>query len=308
MHLASGHELGYDVLLLALGAKRRVTERQAITFLGPESTGAMTDLLQELRTGRIKRVAFVVPAGVSWPLPLYELAVLTARDVRSHGVHDARVWLVTPELDPLAAFGRRAGQEVGALLADSGVTFFGSADAAIGAGSVLIGGDRHLDVDRVVTIPVLEGPRVPGIPCDPAGFVPVDGYGRVAGAFDVYAVGDGAAFAHKQGGLAAQQADAAATAIAAEAGADVEPQPFRPVLRTVFLTGGPALSMRYRPVRGSGYGDVTDEPLWSPPVKIAGRYLAPYLHKASQGAPLAGSTADRVPAGAIEPQVGARFS
>lgn len=290
--LASGRELGYDVLVLALGATRRVVEREAITFLGHETIGAIAELLEELREGRVKRVAFVVPAGVCWPLPLYEIAVLTAHDVRAHGVQDARFWLVTPKQDPLAAFGQGAIQAVESLLAHSGVTFWGAASASIGAGSVRIGGDRRLDVDRVVTLPVLKGPRVPGVPCDPEGFVPVNEYGRVVDVLNVYAVGDGAAFAIKQGGLATQQADAAATAIAAEAGADVDPQPFRPVLQSLFLTGGANLSMRYRPVPGSGYGDVSEKPLPWAPVKITGRYLAPYLQRASEGGPPSGAPAD----------------
>lgn len=277
VRLAGGRELGYDVLVLALGAKQRVVERDAITFLGHQTVDAIADLLEELNGGQVKRVAFVVPEGVTWPLPLYELAVLIARDVRDHGVHDARFWLVTPVLDPLAAFGRRASQEVGSLLGGLGVTFFGFASASIGAGCVRIGGGRRLDVDRVVTVPVLEGPRVPGVPCDVDGFVPVDDFGRVVDVFDIYAVGDGAAFALKQGGLATQQADAAATAIAAYAGAKVDPQPFRPVLQGLFLTGGPPLSMRQEPVRGSGYGGAIDQPHWWPEVKLAGRYLTPYL-------------------------------
>ncbi len=74
---------------------------------------------------------------------------------------------------------------------------------------------------RAVTIPVLEGRRIPGIPTDARGFVPVDEHGAVIGLPDVWAVGDATTFPLKQGGLAAQQADAAAAAIAAGAGASV---------------------------------------------------------------------------------------
>jgi sulfide:quinone oxidoreductase len=44
-------------------------------------------------------------------------------------------------------------------------------------------------------------------------------------------------FPLKQGGIATQQADVAAASIAAHAGADIEPHPFRPVLRGLLLTG-----------------------------------------------------------------------
>jgi sulfide:quinone oxidoreductase len=81
----------------------------------------------------------------------------------------------------------------------------------------------------------------------------------------------------KQGGLAAQQADAAAEAIADLAGADIVPQPFRPILRGLILTGGAPLFARAE-LTGSGHPFATGtDALWWPPGKIAGRYLAPYL-------------------------------
>jgi hypothetical protein len=48
----------------------------------------------------------------------------------------------------------------------------------------------------------------------------------------------------EQGGIAGQQADVAATAIALEAGADVRPEPFRAVLRALLLTGSTPLYLR----------------------------------------------------------------
>jgi sulfide:quinone oxidoreductase len=91
----------------------------------------------------------------------------------------------------------------------------------------------------------------------------------VPGLADVYAVGDMTTRPLRQGGLATQQADAAASAIAAWAGAPVTPQPYRPDLRAILLTGGAPLFLR----RGSA---ATDAPWW-PPHKVAGRELAPYL-------------------------------
>ncbi len=94
----------------------------------------------------------------------------------------------------------------------------------------------------------------------------------------MFAAGDATTFPIKQGGLAAQQADAVAEAIAASVGADIDPQPFRPVLRGVLLTGR---SPRYlRADISDAAGDkatISGEALWWPPDKLAGRYLAPYL-------------------------------
>ena len=77
----------------------------------------------------------------------------------------------------------------------------------------------------------------------------------------------------KQGGLATQQADVAAAAIAAAAGADVEAPAYRPVLRAMLLTGGRPRYLR----RAARRGLAGDDAPWWPPHKIAGRELAPYL-------------------------------
>jgi sulfide:quinone oxidoreductase len=133
--------------------------------------------------------------------------------------------------------------------------------------------------DRVVALPRLEGPEIGGIPCDARGFIPIDRHARVQGLSDVFAAGDATNFPVKQGGLGAQQADAAAQVIAARAGADNEQEPFRPVLRGLVLTGGAALFARADLV----HPDFTagTSALWWPPGKIVGRYLAPYLAERS---------------------------
>ena len=126
------------------------------------------------------------------------------------------------------------------------------------------------------------------------GFVRTDQHGRVEGREHVYAAGDITTFPLKQGGIATQQADAAAASIAALAGAPIQPRPFRPVLRGLLLTG---LSPRF--LSASLLDDTSEvdtEALWWPPAKIVGRYLAPFLaeHMGISTAPppdaLAGST------------------
>lgn len=98
------------------------------------------------------------------------------------------------------------------------------------------------------------------------------------GVVDVFAAGDVTDFPIKQGGIATQQADAAAQAIAARAGAPVEPEPFRPVLRGVLLTGAVPRYLAAKVEGGHGEtSEVAAEPLWWPPAKIVGRYLAPFL-------------------------------
>jgi sulfide:quinone oxidoreductase len=92
-----------------------------------------------------------------------------------------------------------------------------------------------------VSVPVLEGPALAGLPADSRGYLPVDANGRVAGIAGVYAAGDATSFPVKQGGLATQQADAAAAAVAADLGLGPDPEPFQPVMRGLLLTGGAPL-------------------------------------------------------------------
>jgi hypothetical protein len=91
------------------------------------------------------------------------------------------------------------------------------------------------------------------------------------------AAGDATASPIKRGGPAAQQADAVAEVIASSVGAEIDPQPFRPILRGLLRTGGPA---RYLRADISGEADddstISAATLWWPPDKIVGRYLAPY--------------------------------
>jgi sulfide:quinone oxidoreductase len=274
--------LSYDMLVLALGANptRAWESEDVLTYHGRRDGPNYRMLLHQLREGRVQRVAFVKPAGASWPLPLYDLALMTAADSAAHDRPEVELRLITPEEEPLGIFGRRASAATRAILGESGVTLHtGSYGKPSSPGRLEITpGHRFLDVDRIVTEPRLVGPSLRGIPSGREGFIHTDAHGRVPGIDDVFAAGDATTFPVKQGGLAAQQADAVAEAIAAAAGAQIDPQPFRPVLRGTLLTGGPTRYLR-ADISGAAGDDstVSDEALWWPPNKLAGRYLAPYL-------------------------------
>ena len=273
---AAGETIAYDSLLVAVGARGRAVYRHAITFGAEGAPEALAGLLSDLELGYAKRVAFVVPSTVTWSLPLYELAVMTARDVWSAGIDGVELFFATPEARPLEAFGSEASAMVGELLAAEGVEFIGSTYAEVGRGFVLAG-DRRIDAGRTITLPVPAGPAIAGIPADPEGFIPVDEHGRVQGLEDVYAAGDATTSQIKQGGLAAQQAVAAVETIAARHGADLDPQPFRPVLRGMLMTGGERRWLRAPAGATPGHAQAALHALWWPPTKIATRYLAPYL-------------------------------
>jgi sulfide:quinone oxidoreductase len=308
-----GRRLSFDVLVVAMGAVPRAPFPGAFTFGGRDDVAVLRGLLHDLTSGRAGSVALALPSEKMWPLPLYELALMTAAHLNEHGAGDVKVTLVTPEDEPLALFGPAAAEAVSPLLASRGIAVRTSSLPAIARGRMLLlAGGAKVFADRVITLPVLEGPRLTGLPHDQHGFIPVDKLGRVSGVEHVFAAGDVTAFPLKQGGLAAQQADAVAGAIATLAGASIAPMPFRPVLRGLLLTGGAPLYLRAEPQRLEREATVAIEApaahrpsrdasaaagqaLWWPPAKIAGRYLAPYLATARPSLLSGDILADRVP-------------
>jgi sulfide:quinone oxidoreductase len=287
-YTSPGGAVPYSMLLIACGAVPKPAIEGALTFRGPADTAKIERLLTEIEAGEVRRVAFAVPAGAVWTLPAYELALMTAAWLATRGVVGVELALVTPEDEPLHLFGREASSAVRALLEEREIAVHTRAYAAEArAGELLLVPGGIVVADRVVALPRLQGPRIGGIPQTFEGFIPVDLHGRVTGMSDVFAAGDITAFPLKQGGIAAQQADAAAEAIAAEAGADVTPSPFRPVLRGLLLTGAEPRYLRGQLAGGAGEtSEASPEPLWWPPAKIVGRHLAPFLAVvAGTGAP-----------------------
>ncbi len=208
---------------------------------------------------------------------------MSRRQAVRGGLDHVRCTIFTPESAPLVMFGAGPSSSVAQLMTRRGIEVQTGVHAREGDDGtlVLVPGDRPLEADAVVALALIDGPGVSGLPSDDRGFIPIDSHGRVTGVEDVYAAGDGTDFPVKQGGLATQQADAVAEHIAARAGAPVEPQPFRPVLRGKLLTGDESLSMRHEIAGGGGEGMASEDCLWWPPHKISGRYLAPWLARES---------------------------
>jgi sulfide:quinone oxidoreductase len=286
--LESGESLHYDALLVAVGARRIAALQHAKTFRGQEDSESVHALIQDIEGGYSRRIAFVVPAGVVWALPIYELALMVAQRAYELSLPGVELTIVTPEERPLGIFGPDASDELEGMLGEAGIAVETSCRAESPGGGTLIlhPHGRVIDVDRIVALPVTTPIPIKGLPRDHDGFIPVDSHGNVQGADDVYAAGDGTWFPVKQGGLACQQADAAAESIAAQAGADVEPAPFRPVLRGKLLTGARPLYMR-SDISGTAGDDSASSghTLWWPPGKVAGAYLAPYLAAREQQGP-----------------------
>ena len=279
---AEGVVLPYDALLVAVGARRQRALRGALTFAGWKAPEELRRLLRQVGSGRVQRLVFAVPAGVTWTLPAYELALMAAASFEENDVA-ADVALVTPESRPLEVFGEGPSKAVERMLKSRGVAFHSATPTRVTPGRLVLENGDMVPADAVVALPELVAPEIPGLPCDSLGFLPVDEHCRVHGVEGVYAAGDVTSFLLKQGGIAAQQADAAAEAIAADLGADVTPQPFQPVLRGLLLEGPPQRYRRVEPRASGPVASMTERDVQWPHAKVAGRLLAPFL--ALQGVP-----------------------
>jgi sulfide:quinone oxidoreductase len=242
--------------------------------------------MSELRSGELRRIIFAVPNGCSWPLPLYELALLTAARLRELDVM-GEVMLVSPEITPLCVFGEQASPLVADLLAERGVRFVGGSDPqrVDRSGALVLASGETLDADRVVAAPNLRGPRITGLPTDPSGFITTDAFGGVVGLPDVYAAGDMTSFPIKQGGLAAQQAEMIARRIASNHGVSVTQSRVHRVLRARLVGGTHPVFLRTEldelgqvTAASTVHGHFSDSESATPPEKVFGRYLSPYLH------------------------------
>jgi sulfide:quinone oxidoreductase len=273
-----GHELRYDALLIAVGGRQIADLDHAVTFRDAEAGRVYQEVVSEVERGGARSVAFVLPGGPVYPLPIYELALMTAERARRAG---AALVLATAEPFPLAVFGGTAGVVVAGRLRSAGVEIYTSATAfAPEPGRLLIqpqGAD--LSPHKMVAMPRLSGPGIPGLVAHAHGFLPIDAHCAVPGTDRrVFAAGDATAFPIKHGGLAAQQADTAAAAIARRAGAATESAPFSPEIRGKLLTGDGPLYLSARLAGAQGFdSQVSDMPPWPVDDKIVAEELGPYL-------------------------------
>jgi sulfide:quinone oxidoreductase len=281
LRLESGARLNYDFLAFAVGARARIAVPGALTFRDQRDLGRFKVVLDELSAGAIRRLVFAVPSHQAWSLPVYELALQSALHAARYSAH-LQITLVTPESAPLEAFGANASRAVADLLAERDIRFLGSSipHGVCRDGSLALQFDAPVRADRVVALPELHGPRITGVPASWSGFIPTDSRGRVEELSNVYAAGDMTDFPIKQGGLAAQQADVVAHAIAAALGAPVEELPETRILRARLLHGDGALVLRTElDALGRATGSTIEhrESRSAADLKVFGRYLTPYL-------------------------------
>jgi sulfide:quinone oxidoreductase len=278
-HTSAGHALAFDALVVAVGARMLARHPLALTIDPERIDDQLHGLIQDVESGDVRSIAFIVPAGRTWLLPPYELALMTAQ--RAYDAQTrVQVSVVTSEDEPLGVFGKGASTGVKRLLDDAGIEVVPTASVQMpSAGRITVTTSASpLRADRVVAMPELHGPPVRGLPAGAHSLIPIDPYCRVRGLEDVYAAGDATDYPIKHGGVSAQQGVTAAYGIAARAGAPVMPRTLRPSIRAVLMTGAKPRYLSARVAGDSGIlSEISETPGWSPPDKIVADHLAPYL-------------------------------
>ena len=113
--LASGDRLPYDFLICAIGGRARPAYERAETFWASRSDLAINELLDRAADAPGRTLTFIVPPGCSWPLPLYEVALMARTRADERGPYGVGLRIVTPEAAPLGVFGEPASHAVADL-------------------------------------------------------------------------------------------------------------------------------------------------------------------------------------------------
>ena len=282
VHTGQGSRVEYDALLIAVGARQVDPYEHVATFNDADADAAYHGIVQDVEGGYSRRLAFVQPVGPVWPLPLYELALMTAERAESVDIRNLELVFVTPEARPLAIFGSAVSDVVTNRLARAGIKVYCNSLARVPAKRRLLIEPQGVELQdqRIITMPRIAGPAVRGLPGAGAhGFLPIDKHCSVAGTGGrVFAAGDAANYPIKHGGLGAQMADAAAAAIAVLAGSETNAPAFSPVIRGKLLTGRDPVFMSAHPVGAESFeSEVFDMPPWPSHEKVIAEELGPYL-------------------------------
>jgi sulfide:quinone oxidoreductase len=281
VHTTGEESLRYDALLLAPGAQERKAIPHVSIFTDRTFGQTYRGIVDGVDAGAVQSLVLIEPVGPSWPLPLYELALLTAKHARDRRLR-LDIVVVTPRPYPLYAFGEEIGERVEMLLREAGIALYvGTRTHVESPGRMhLEPGDLDLQPDRIVTLPTMMGPNVRGVPGEAIDrFIPVDNRCRVLDTDGhVFAAGDATDLPLKHGSLAAQQADTAAAGVAHLAGVAPAADALPLVLRSTLLTGNKPLYLEAHLVAGTSWrAQIHDEPPWGSDQLVVADELGPYL-------------------------------
>jgi sulfide:quinone oxidoreductase len=232
----AGDEVSYDAVVIALGGRELPAPPAVLSFSERTAKDHQT-ALESAVAERVDSIGYVALASPCWPLPLYELALVTAARLAVVG-SECALTFDEPADRPLAVFGPAAAHVIVPLFHEAGTR--GRTGAAAMEHSERVTAQSH-PRRILVTVPRIVAESIPGLPSPPVGaFLPIDEHSRlIDGDGSVFAAGDVTQSPVKHGALAAQQADKAAAMVAFLAGAAPHPRTHHPVLRATLTTGKP---------------------------------------------------------------------
>src|SRR5450759_177623 len=137
VHTKAGKSIEYDALMLALGARAVPRYKHALTIDDRHLAETMHGLIRDVDGGYVRSLAFVSPGRMAWPLPLYELALMTAGRAYDMG-EELSITIVTPEDAPLAIFGSAASAAVGDRLERAKIETITSAYAEVPTSGLVV--------------------------------------------------------------------------------------------------------------------------------------------------------------------------
>ena len=255
--MGHGGARSFDALLVAPGGRPVAGVEGARTWWPGGDPEVYGGLLRDIEEGYAKRIAIAVPPGAVWPLPAYELALMTAGEARAMGHDDVEVTIVTPERAAAVAV-RRGGEpavaeELSGPASSSGRASSRARERRPGARARRRAPRRRSACSRCRGWSARRSRacrRRRGLHRRRRRRA---GRGRRAH----WAAGDGVVSPIKFGGVATHQARRAAAAIARLAGVEDAPDPGEPVIHGRLLVGR-------RTRRLAGRGDAEGAPLWWP--------------------------------------------
>jgi sulfide:quinone oxidoreductase len=281
VHTTGGRQVSYDALLLAIGGTEHSPSPHVDVFTGRDGGQSYRDVVEDVEAGRTTHLVFVLPQGPVWPLPLYELALMTAARARARG-RTPQLVLIIPGPRPLAALGGDAGEVMVRLLAEAGITLRTDSQVRVSSPHdlVLQPSGEVFHPDRIISLPTIIGPNVRGIPGFAQDrFLHIDEYCRVLNTGGrIFAAGDATDLPVKQGGVGAQQADVAAAGIAHLAGAGPAPERLRPRIDATLFASAKPLYLSAHLIDSRGWqASFHDEPPWPAGEKVVAEELGSYL-------------------------------
>lgn len=192
----SGKEIGYDYLIVALGADLDFESIPGIaeahtyyTLAGAERLAAD---LKQFKGGQVTTV--VASAPYKCPAAPYEGAMLLEGYFHSRHVrHNMKLAIYTPEPAPMPVAGEALGAGVQEMLAHKGINFHGKMQlSAVKGGELQFEDGSTAAADLLIVVPPHRAPAVvreAGL-TDDTGWVPVDVSTLATAHEGVYAIGD----------------------------------------------------------------------------------------------------------------------